>query len=69
MLTKPQATALAKWRDGKPHNEVEIKVRSDVYHKLRWSGMLYSPYWRQLQITEAGRKALEEYEAKHGQIK
>jgi len=69
MLTKPQATALAKWRNGKPENEVELRVRHDIYWRLKDAEFLQSAGVLHSKITEAGRKALEEYEAKHGQIK
>jgi hypothetical protein len=68
MLTKAQAKALAKWRDGKPENEIFLKVRDDVFCRLSNMGMLRTRSFLVRQITEEGQAALAEFEAKHGPI-
>lgn len=64
MLTKPQYIALAKWRSGKPENETFLKVREDVYERLRDARFISTRSFLMRAITEAGTAALAEYERK-----
>jgi hypothetical protein len=68
MLTKSQASALAKWRDGEPENKVFLKVRSDVFDRLHRAQFLRRAAWFQYKITDEGQAALAEFEAKHGAL-
>lgn len=63
-LTKPQAEALAKWRDGKALNEKYLGVREDVYWRLRQAGYLETAHLLLRRITDKGRAALAEFEGR-----
>jgi hypothetical protein len=65
-LTKPQYLALSKWADGKVHNEVALRVRSDMHYRLRVFKHLQFGGWLQSVITPEGVAALAAYDAKHG---
>lgn len=68
MLTKPQAIALAKWRDGEVGNVIGYRVREDVADRLRRNGYLCVPGFLMRKITDKGLEALAEYEKKHGPV-
>jgi hypothetical protein len=67
-LTKPQAVALAKWRDGKAQNDVWLRVRYNVFERLRKDGMLHRASHMAYVISPEGVKALAAYEDKKGPI-
>ena len=63
-LSPAQYRALSKWRDGKPENQKELKVRYDVYEGLLKMKHLTPSGFLLRVITESGLEALKDFEGK-----
>jgi hypothetical protein len=61
-LTAPQASALAKYRDGTPRNNIAAGVRNDLMHTLHDKGFLERKVMLHDNITAIGAAALVAYE-------
>jgi hypothetical protein len=61
-LTEAQYLALKKWEGEEALNEKALKVRYDVFRRLRNADLLKPSGWLTYRITEKGRKALDAFE-------
>lgn len=61
-LTEAQYLALKKWEDERALNERALKVRWDVFTRLREANLLKPAGMLTYRITESGKKALSAFE-------
>ncbi|QIG66792.1 hypothetical protein EVB27_123 [Rhizobium phage RHph_TM16] len=63
-MTPKRYAALKLYEDGVAHNEQALKIRANHYTWIAGNKLIQRVHFLHSQITDAGRKALQEYEAK-----